>query len=309
MSNLCIITLLILKKSFMKKIDGIKIAEKIDLETKEIIQNLGTVPKLVILYIGENFASEIYINKKIKKAESLGLKAEILHLQNPSTDDVLKTINNLNNDDSVTGYIIQLPVPSNINLFKVLATIDIKKDVDGLNPFNLGLLFHSNKALNISATALATIKCLQFVLDEDLENTDIKKLSKFLSGKKILIINNSILIGKPLNALLSNLKATLTIANKNTKTTYIKELIQTADIVITATGVPGLVKANDLRDRQIIIDIGIKRLNKHSVVGDVEFDEQKLKDKDIWITPVPNGIGPVTVSMLFNNLVKIANQM
>ncbi len=286
----------------MKIIDGIKIAQKIDELTINQLNKIKTKLKLVIVYLGENSASEIYINKKIRKAEEFGILTELIHIKSPITKNVLEIITKLNNDSETTGYIIQLPVPKNINLFNLLNNINYKKDIDGLSPYSLGLLYHSNKAPLISATALSAIECIKYA--SKMQNELNFNEKNYLIGKKILIINNSILIGKPLLALLSNLKATITIANKNTKKEYLNKLIKNNEIIITATGVPGLIESNNLEENQIIIDIGIKRITESKVVGDVNFNINILKNKNIYITPVPNGIGPITVSMLFSNLIK-----
>jgi len=205
---------------------------------------------------------------------------------------------------------LQLPLPSNIDTYKVLENISPKKDVDGLNPISIGKLYHNQKDHLISATALAVLECLKYVakyqddnqysVDEITQEAD-ELLAEFLNEKNILLINHSILVGKPLTALLLQYKCTVTIAHKFTKPDRLGKLINDSDIIISATGQSGLINKDMVHDGQVLIDVGINK-SAQKIGGDV--DAKGMENLDIWLTPVPDGVGPVTVAMLLNNTVK-----
>lgn len=291
----------------MQIIDGKKIAEHILSDIKEQVLPLSPKPTLAIIYAGENPASKIYVNKKLEAAKQVGIETELIRLPETNTEELLDVTTSLNERDEITGYIIQLPLPKGIDNNKVLANIAIKKDVDGLSPVSLGNLWHGNPCL-VSATALAVMECLKFAVKyndgkyeaEEMENEDMQ-LKNFLKGKNILIINDTLLVGKPLSAILLRYRATVTIANEHTNERELKKFISRSKIIITATGQAGLIDKEMIHDGQILVDVGI---NKSALGVGGDIDPEGLKNKKIWYTPVPNGVGPITVAMLLQNTLK-----
>ena len=242
-----------------------------------------TTPHLTILQVGQNSASSLYIQKKAEALEELGGKVTIKNFdKNCSTANLCNFVEQLNQDSSVNGILIQLPLPRQIDTSEVLRTVDPQKDVDGLTPTNIGLITHG-MAGTPAATPQAVMKILEYY--------SIK-----LKGKHVAIINNSILLGKPLSPLLSNQKATVTICHKDTKD--IRSITQAADIIVSATGKPFLVDETYLASDSILIDVGISRKD-NKVVGD--FSPGAIQ-KSTAYTPVPGGIGPITVACLVDNL-------
>lgn len=302
----------------MKIVPGEQIAEKIKQDVKNRVAGRmsGPAPKLVIIYAGENPSSEIYVRKKVDWAEQVGIAVEVIRLPETSTEELLSITDRLNKDSETTGYIVQLPLPEGLDTKKILESIAVEKDIDGLNPLSLGMLFHGHKPgrnFHVSATALAVLECLSYISrysddgmyteDEFNDQADLiesKSLQKFLQGKNVLIINHSILVGKPLTAIFLNMKATVSIAHKFTQKDALQRLINESDIIVTATGQPGTLNFDMIHEGQIIIDVGINK-SAEKIGGDVDVDG--MKDMDIWLTPVPNGVGPITVSKLLSNLV------
>ncbi len=278
----------------MHLIDGEKIALGIKQDLKQRIQFLKQKPTLAIVYAGYNEASEIYVNKKANWAKEIGIYTEIIRLPDTDNEELINTIENLNQNDEVSGIIVQLPLPKGVDTKRVLRSISLEKDVDGLNPLSLGLLWHGNKDIFISATALSVMECLRYV-------AQYSEMENYLTGKNVLIINHSILVGRPLAALLLNHNATVTIAHKFTPAEKLKELILQNEIIISATGQSGLITSDMVRDRQVLIDVGIDK-SSLGVGGDIL--RKGMETKDIFLSPVPNGVGPVTVAMLLNNTCK-----
>lgn len=296
----------------MKLIPGDKIAEKIKSNIKSQLNEKGAHPTIAIIYAGQNASSEIYINKKIQAAKEVGIDVEIKRFFEISEEELIKVVKNLNQDERIDGYFLQLPLQENISTKRILAEIDPQKDIDGLSPISLGHLWHGSQEYFISATAIAVMRCLEYISifqdgtydSQDLkkDTNDLFKTSKnLLSSKQILIINDSILVGKPLSAILNQNNATVIMANKFTPRDKLEELTQQSDIIITATGKSGLITNSLIRDSQIIIDVGIEK-SQDKVQGDV--NTEMLETKDIWLSPVPNGVGPITVACLLENALK-----
>lgn len=288
----------------MAIIDGIKISEHILASTKQEVSTLERKPLLVIIYTGENEASQIYIDKKLEAAKLVGIETELIRLTDTTTEELMDTIDILNDREEVTGYIIQLPMQKGVDKNKVLARIDPKKDVDGLSPVSLGNLWHGNKCM-VSATALAVLECLKFAAKyEDGQyqagemNNEEELLMRFLNSKNVLIINDTLLVGKPLSAIILKNGATVTIANEYTPARELQKFLGRSKIVITATGKQGLLNSNMLHDGQVLIDVGISK-TALGVGGDI--DPKGLDSMNLWYTPVPNGVGPITVAMLLKN--------
>jgi methylenetetrahydrofolate dehydrogenase (NADP+)/methenyltetrahydrofolate cyclohydrolase len=271
-------------------IDGKKEAATLREEIKKEINSIKTktnkVPGLTVILIGEFVPSLIYVRNKEKKSKEVGINSNVIKYPKDVTEEeVLKKISELNKSKDVSGILVQLPLPDQINKEKIINSIDPSKDVDGFNPINVGNLASGNEAI-IPCTPLG---CLML----------LKKIENNLSGKHAVIIGRSNLNGKPMAQLLLRENCTVTITHSKTKN--LKEECLKADILIAAVGVANLVKKDWVKDGSIVIDVGInKKGNK--IVGDVSFEEVKNKVKAI--TPVPGGVGPMTIACLLKNTLK-----
>ncbi|MBD3280796.1 bifunctional methylenetetrahydrofolate dehydrogenase/methenyltetrahydrofolate cyclohydrolase [Candidatus Dojkabacteria bacterium] len=290
--------------NFVQLIDGLKISEHLLSDIRQEVSKLSPKPMLAIVYTGQNAASEIYVNKKMEAAKSVGIETELIRLSDTDTKELLAVTKTLNGRDEITGYIAQLPLQKNIDKKTVLRSIAPEKDVDGLSPINLGRLWHGQKCLK-SATALAVVECLKYVAkyaDGKYEVNELEDgealLEDYLKGKSVLIINDSLLVGKPLGAIMLTNLATVTIANKHTNERNLKKFTSRADAIITATGQPGLITSDMVHNGQVLIDVGI---NKTALGVGGDIDPKGLESKNVWYTPVPNGVGPITVAMLLQN--------
>ncbi len=268
-------------------IDGKKEAEiirnEIKKEISEIKLKVTKTPSLTVILIGEFAPSQIYVKNKEKSAKEVGINSEVIRYPNNVSEiEVLKKIDELNNDKNISGILVQLPLPDQISKEKVINAIHPSKDVDGFNPINVGNLSSGYKSI-VPCTPLG---CLML----------IKKVEKNLSGKHAVIIGRSNLNGKPMTQLLLKENCSVTIVHSKTKNLQ-SECLK-ADILVAAVGVPNLVKKNWVKDNTIIIDVGINKVGK-KIIGDVSFDE--LKDKAKAITPVPGGVGPMTIACLLKN--------
>ncbi len=256
---------------------------------KEIIlikSKTNKVPGLTVILIGEFAPSQIYVRNKEKNSKEVGINSNVIkYSEDVSEQEVLKKIKELNNDKDVSGILVQLPLPEQIDKEKIINAIDPSKDVDGFNPINVGNLTSGYDAI-IPCTPLG---CLML----------LKKIEKNLSGKHAVIIGRSNLNGKPMAQLLLKENCTVTISHSKTKN--LKEECSKADILIAAVGVANLVKKDWVKDGSIIIDVGINKL-EDKIVGDVSFEEVKNKVKAI--TPVPGGVGPMTIACLLKNTLK-----
>ena len=268
-----------------KIIDGNVLAAKVREELVTKIANCSKAPVLAVVQIGNNDASRIYVRNKQKEAQEVGIKCEIHELSADVTQGQLQQfIETLNHNPEVNGIIIQQPLPKHLEVLPVLQLIDPKKDVDGFGPINLGLLvLHSSQAL-IAATPKGILKMLK--------STEVN-----LQGKHAVIIGRSNIVGKPLAQLLLNQDCTVTIAHS--KTQNLSQITSSADIVIAACGCPKMVEASWLKTGAIVIDVGINREQDGKLCGDVNFDD--VFDKVSFISPVPGGVGPMTVAMLLEN--------
>jgi len=268
-------------------IDGKKKAailrEEIKKEIALIKSKTNKVPGLTVILVGEFAPSQIYVRNKEKNSKEVGINSNVIKYSKDVTEEeVLKKIKELNNDDDVSGILVQLPLPAQINKEKIINAIDPLKDVDGFNPINVGNLASGYKAI-VPCTPLG---CLML----------IKNIEKNLTGKHAVIIGRSNLNGKPMAQLLLKENCTVTISHSKTKN--LKEKCSEADILIAAVGVANLVKKDWIKDGSIIIDVGINKVG-NKIVGDVSFDE--VKDKAKAITPVPGGVGPMTIACLLKN--------
>ena len=268
-------------------IDGKKeaaiIREEIKKEILLIKNKTNKVPGLVVILIGDFAPSLIYVRNKEKNSKEVGINSSVIkYSKDVSEDEILKKIIELNNDKNVSGILVQLPLPDQISKEKVINSIDPLKDVDGFSPTNVGNLASGYDAI-VPCTPLG---CLML----------LKKVEKNLSGKHAVIIGRSNLNGKPIAQLLLKENCTVTITHSKTKN--LKEKCLKADILIAAVGVANLVKKDWVKDGSIIIDVGINKQGD-KIVGDVSFEE--VKDKAKAITPVPGGVGPMTIACLLKN--------
>ena len=268
-------------------IDGKKEAEIIRSEIKkeilEIKSKTNKVPRLTVILIGDYAPSQIYVKNKEKSALEVGINSKIIkYPKSVSEKEVLIKIDELNKDKSISGILVQLPLPDQISKEKIINAIHPSKDVDGFNPINVGNLSSGYKSI-VPCTPLG---CLLL----------IKKVEKNLSGKHAVIIGRSNLNGKPMAQLLLRENCTVTIVHSKTKN--LQNECHKADILVAAVGVPNLVKKDWVKDNAIVIDVGINKVGDQ-IVGDVKFNE--LKDKTKAITPVPGGVGPMTIACLLKN--------
>ena len=268
-------------------IDGKKEAEIVKNEIKKEISDIKSktskVPILTVILIGDYAPSKIYVKNKEKSAQEVGIKSEVIRYpEDVSEKEILKKIGELNNNEKISGILVQLPLPAQISKEKIINAINPSKDVDGFNPVNVGNLSSGFNSI-IPCTPLG---CLLL----------IKKIESNLSGKHAVIIGRSNLNGKPMAQLL--LKENCTVTTVHSKTKNLQNECLKADILVAAAGVPNLVKRDWIKKDAIVIDVGITKVGE-KLVGDVNFDE--LKDKAKAITPVPGGVGPMTIACLLKN--------
>lgn len=277
----------------MKIIDGKAYADEILNDLKEQVIHLkehGIIPKLVIIKVGDNPSSEIYIKNKIKQCTAVGIETELkTFTADIGEDTLIKAIKTLNEDLKVHGILVQSPLPKQLNEKKIMSLIDPLKDVDGFNINNVGALATNNEQI-IAATPQGIIKLL--------EKEKVK-----LAGSHVVIIGRSNIVGRPLALALLNRDATVTICHS--KTRNLKEITLTADILIVAIGKAKFITKDYVKDGAIVIDVGINRV-LGKVIGDVDFDD--VARKASLITPVPGGVGPMTIASLLANLVKISKR-
>ena len=271
-------------------IDGKKASAALREELKEKVSKLkstyNTVPGLTVILVGEDPPSKIYVKNKEKSAVEVGINSEVIHYpDNIEEKVVLDKIKELNKNDKVSGILVQLPLPKHIDKRKVVETIDPRKDVDGLHPVNVG---------NLTSGYDSTIPCTPLGCYLLIKNTE-----KNLNGKHAVIIGRSNLNGKPMTQLLLKENCTVTITHSKTKD--LKAECKRADIIVAAVGKPKLVKADWVKKDAIVIDVGINKTDS-GLVGDVDFDEVSKIAKAI--TPVPGGVGPMTIACLLSNTVK-----
>jgi methylenetetrahydrofolate dehydrogenase (NADP+)/methenyltetrahydrofolate cyclohydrolase len=268
-------------------IDGKKQAEIIRNEIKKEISDLkkksGKTPSLTVILIGDYAPSLIYVKNKEKSAREVGIISEIIRYpKNVSEKDILKKIEELNKNDEISGILVQLPLPGQISKRKIINAINPSKDVDGFNPINVGNLSSGYDSI-VPCTPLG---CLLL----------IKNIESNLAGKHAVIIGRSNLNGKPMAQLLLKENCTVTIVHS--KTNDLQNECLKADILVAAVGVPNLIKKDWVKKNAIVIDVGINKVGE-KIVGDVNFDE--LKDNVKAITPVPGGVGPMTIACLLKN--------
>lgn len=285
----------------MQLIDGNelskKIKEEIALEVAQIKKNGGKIPHLAAVLIGEDPASEVYVRNKVKSCEMVGFKSTLIKRDSSTSEaDLLRIVNDLNNDNDIDGFIVQLPLPKHINEEKITLAIDPKKDVDGFHPVNFGRM-----AQGLPCYLPAT----PFGIMQMLERYKIE-----VAGKECVVLGRSNIVGTPISILLSRKatpgNGTVTLCHSRTKD--IKKHTLQADILVVSLGIPEFVKADMVKEGAVVIDVGINRVEDSSrksgyrLAGDVKFDE--VAPKCSFITPVPGGVGPMTVTSLMMNTLK-----
>ncbi len=237
--------------------------------------------------VGNDPGSTVYVRNKSKACQKVGIEfEEFLYDENLSESELLDVIKKLNEDSSINGILLQSPVPKHIDINKAFRTIAPEKDVDGFNPVNVG---------NLTIGEDAFISCTPYGVIRMFEEYNIE-----LEGKNAVILGRSNIVGKPMIQCMLNKNATVTVCHS--RTNNIEEITKKADIIISAIGKPKFLKENMVKDGAVVIDVGINRLDDGSIVGDVDFDE--VSKKASYITPVPGGVGPMTIAMLLNNVVK-----
>lgn len=268
-------------------IDGKALAKQKRAEMTQIVQELkamGVTPGLAVVLVGEDPASEIYVRNKHKACEEVGIYSRVIKLpEDTKEEDLLKLIDELNQDNALDGILVQLPLPKQINPDKVIERILPNKDVDGFHPVNAGKLLTGQTGF-VSCTPLGILEL-------------IKSTGIDISGKEAVVIGRSNIVGKPVAHLLLQENATVTICHSKTKN--LKEVCQRADILVAAVGKPQLITADYVKEGAVVIDVGINRLSDGKLVGDVAFET--VKEKASYITPVPGGVGPMTITMLLSN--------
>ncbi len=274
-------------------IDGKKVSEHVRWEIAEGVEKLksdtGIVPGLAAVLVGNNPASEIYVRNKRKACSTSGIYSEEHKLPEETTEEeLLELINKLNNDPKIHGILVQLPLPKQINDTRILRSVSPLKDVDGFHPQNVGLLLEGNPRF-ISCTPHGILKMLDFY------NIPIE-------GKEAVIIGRSNIVGKPVSILLLHRNATITICHSRTHP--LEEVTRRADILVAAIGRANFVTKDMVKDGVVVIDVGINRDEEGKLTGDVDFEG--VKEKASYITPVPGGVGPMTISMLLWNTLESA---
>mgnify|MGYP003423301907 FL=1 len=271
------------------KILSAKIKEEVKVEVTKIVKEKNITPGLAVILVGNDAASATYVASKAKACKDAGIYSVVHEMPESITqEELLDTINMMNNNPKLDGILVQLPLPKHIDTTTVLEAINPLKDVDGFHPYNVGRMV-SNLDSFLSATPFGVMRMFE---EHNIE----------LSGKDVVVIGSSDIVGKPMASLLINRKATVTVCNSRTKD--LKSHTSKADIVIIAVGVPYLLKEDMVKDGAVVIDVGINRLDTGKLVGDADFEG--LKNKCSFLTPVPGGVGPMTIAMLLKNTIKAA---
>ncbi len=272
-------------------IDGKAIAAGLRKRIKEQVAEMDTKPGLAVILVGNNPASEVYVGSKVRACEKVGINSFERRLPaDTSQDDLMKEIDLLNNDSAVHGILLQLPLPDHLDANTCIRSIDPKKDVDGLHPMNIGHLVAGLDGF-VPCTPQGSLMLIKSVQDD-------------LTGLNAVIIGRSLLFGKPMGQLLLSENCTVTQAHSKTKN--LEQLCATADILVAAVGRTEMVKESWVKDGAIVIDVGINRQENNKLKGDVDFDAVQNKAKAI--TPVPGGVGPMTIACLLKNTVTAASR-
>ncbi|MBC1920532.1 bifunctional methylenetetrahydrofolate dehydrogenase/methenyltetrahydrofolate cyclohydrolase FolD [Listeria grayi] len=278
-----------------KVIDGKKIAAEIQAKIEKdvaVLKERGKQPGLAVVLVGDNQASRTYVRNKQKRTEAVGMKSVLIELpETVSEKELLETVETLNHDDTIHGILVQLPLPKHISEDKVIDTISSEKDVDGFHPLSVGNLF-IGKPTFLPCTPAGIIEL-------------IKSTGESIEGKKAVVIGRSNIVGKPVAQLLLQENATVTIAHSRTRD--LEKVASEADILVVAIGIAKFIKKEAVKEGAIVIDVGMDRDENNKLCGDVDYDD--VVSKAGYITPVPGGVGPMTITMLLANTLRAAKQI
>ena len=278
----------------MELIDGKKLAKKIREKLKtscEELKEKGINPKLAVIMVGDDKASQVYVKNKSKVCDEIGIEFEEFILDKDiKQKELIKLIEKLNQDDNIHGILLQSPIPEHLDINEAFKTINPKKDVDGFNPVNIGKLCLNQDTF---------VSCTPFGIMKMLEAYNIK-----LEGRNVVILGRSNIVGKPLIQCCLNKNATVTVCHS--KTRDIKKYTKEADVVMVAVGKAKFLTEDMIKDDAVVIDVGINRNDDGKIIGDVDFEN--VSQKASYITPVPGGVGPMTIAMLMNNVIKAAEE-
>lgn len=276
-------------------INGKELAGKIRSNLKLEVEGMakqGIIPKLAVIMVGDNKASEVYVRNKSKACNEIGIEfEEFLKDESTSQEELIELIDTLNNREDIHGILLQSPIPKHLDIREAFNRINPKKDVDGFHPINVGKLSIGEDSF---------ISCTPYGIMKMLEAYNIQ-----VEGKRAVVIGRSNIVGKPVAQCLLNKNATVTICHSRTQD--IAKVVKEADIVIVALGKPKFVTADMVKEGAVVIDVGINRNENGKLVGDVDFEN--VEEKASYITPVPGGVGPMTIAMLMSNVVKAAKEM
>ncbi|WP_371851200.1 bifunctional 5,10-methylenetetrahydrofolate dehydrogenase/5,10-methenyltetrahydrofolate cyclohydrolase [Companilactobacillus musae] len=276
----------------MKLLEGKKVAAALDETMTQRVADLkkkGVTPGLAVILVGDNSASAVYVRNKKRRAEKLGINFQLIHFDTTvSEEELLNKIDELNHNTAIDGFIVQLPVPDHIDEDKVIEAIDPHKDVDGFTPISVGNLW-----IGTPLTKPATASGILMMLDH--YNVD-------LDGKNVVIVGRSNIVGKPTAALMLDRNATVTITHSHTKN--LKEITSKADVLVVAIGKAKFITQEYVKDQAIVVDVGMDRDENGKLCGDVDFDD--VKEKASMMTPVPGGVGPMTITALVDQVIELA---
>ena len=274
----------------MEIIDGKKLAKKTRESLKSEVEELkseGIIPKLAVIMVGNNSASQIYVRNKSRACDEVGIEFEEHLLPDTTTQqELIDLIEKLNNNKNINGILLQIPIPEGLDINEAFRKIAPEKDVDGFHPINVGKLVLDQDTF---------VSCTPYGIMRMFEEYNID-----LEGKNAVVIGRSNIVGKPMSQCLLNNNATVTICHSRTQN--LSEITKNADILVSAIGKPEFVKADMVKDGVVVIDVGINRTEEGKLKGDVDFEN--VSKKASYITPVPGGVGPMTIAMLMNNVVK-----
>ncbi|WP_235827878.1 bifunctional methylenetetrahydrofolate dehydrogenase/methenyltetrahydrofolate cyclohydrolase FolD [Brevibacillus migulae] len=276
-------------------LSGKEVAQDIRADIAKEVDRLkekGVTPALTVVLVGEDPASQSYVTGKMRACEEVGMRSEVIRMPDTiSQQELLDTVERLNQNPNVHGILVQLPLPPQIEEKAVIETIDPRKDVDGFHPINIGKLMIGDDTF-VSCTPAGIIEL-------------IKRTGTSLKGKRVVVVGRSNIVGKPVSLLLLQEHATVTICHSHTQD--LTAITKQADVLIVAVGRAGLIGKEHVSPGTVVIDVGVNRNEAGKLVGDVRFDE--VLDQASWITPVPGGVGPLTITMLLKNTVKAAKQI
>ena len=268
---------------------GSELAKKIREDIKNEIDSLPSKPGIAVIIVGENPASKVYVGKKEEMTKSVGMHSVVVRLDaNISQSELESKIDELNSDSSINAILVQLPLPKSIDTNQIIQKIHPEKDVDGFHPVNVGKMVTGSNPYALPCTPAGIIRLL--------EEYNIQ-----MEGKNAVVVGRSNIVGKPISILLLEKNATVTICHS--KTRDLKGITSEADILVAAIGIPKFIKGDWVKEGAVVIDVGINRTEEGKLVGDVDF--QEVEQKASYITPVPGGVGPLTIAMLLSNTLNL----